>query len=174
MRQAMSLSPWTPPIPFLTYFMVASGRFDPFLADVHHALARVLQRRGKTNEAPAHYRMARKLDATIELDPMCREIMSNAEPEGHRPKGRLASAEQVRAASKREFMDVHPDVGGTSEAAQHANNMRDGLDAWIETEGPIWGLIPLTPHMPAHDLGRRTLCGKTRRGLDLPVPLTPV
>ena len=119
--------------PFLDYFMVAAGRFDALLADVHHALARVLQRLGKTNEAPAHYRMARKLDATIELDPMCREIMSNAELDNHPPKCRLASAEQVRAAWK--LKDVHPDVGGTKEAAQHAN--RDVVVARIEPDfGP--------------------------------------
>jgi hypothetical protein len=123
--------------PFLDYFMVAAGRFDPFLADVHHALARVLQRRGKTTEPPAHYRAARQLDATIELDPMCREIVSNAELDSHPPKGRLASAEQVRAAWKRKLRDVHPDVGGKKEVTQHANNVRDLPVARIEPDlGP--------------------------------------
>jgi len=123
--------------PFLDYFMVAAGRFDPFLADVHHALARVLQRRGKSTEAPMHYRMARTLDPTIELDPMCREIMSKAELDSHPPKGGLASAEQVRAAWQRKLKDVRANVDGTKEAAQHANNVRDVLVARIEPDlGP--------------------------------------
>jgi tetratricopeptide (TPR) repeat protein len=134
--------------PFLDYFMVAAGRFDPFLADVHHALARVLQRRGKTTEAPAHYRMARQLDATIELDPMCLEIVSNAELDSHPPKGRLASAVQVRAAWKRKLGDVHPGVGGKKEVNQHANNVRDVLVARIEPD--------LGPHSATAAFGSRS------------------
>jgi len=121
--------------PFLDYFMVAAGRFDPFLADVHHALARVLQRRGEITEAQVHYRMAKRLDPTIELDLMCREIMSDAELASHSPKDRLAIAEQVHVAWK--LKDVPLDVGGTKQAAQHANNLRDVLVARIEPDlGP--------------------------------------
>jgi len=53
--------------------------FDPLVADVHHALARVLQRRGKAEEARQHYHLARRIDRTINLNPMYREIMSDAD-----------------------------------------------------------------------------------------------
>ena len=49
---------------------------------------------------------------------------------------RSASAKQVRAAWKRKLKEVHPDMGGTKEAAQHATNMRDVLLAWIEAGRP--------------------------------------
>ena len=130
-----------PSDPFLDYFMVAAGRFDPFLADVHHALARVLQRRGKSTEAPMHYRMARNLDPTIELAPMCRDIRSDAELDSRPTKGGLASTEQVRAAWKRKLKDGHPNVSGTKQAAQHANNVRDVAVDWIEAGTP-----DLAPH----------------------------
>jgi Tfp pilus assembly protein PilF len=51
----------------------------PFVADAHHALARVLQRQGKGDEARWHYRLAQRIDPTIELDPMHREIMPEAD-----------------------------------------------------------------------------------------------
>lgn len=59
-------SPWIASIP-LDFVMVAEGRFDPFLADVHHP--RVLQQCRKTNGAPMDYRWhGTELDATIERD----------------------------------------------------------------------------------------------------------
>jgi hypothetical protein len=47
-----------------------------------------------------------------------------------------ASVEDVRAAWKRKLKQVHPDVGGSKEAAQHATNMREVLVAWIEAGRP--------------------------------------
>jgi tetratricopeptide (TPR) repeat protein len=52
-------------------------------ADMHHALARVLQRQGKVDEAKLHYHLSKRNDATVELDPMYREIMSDADLEDH-------------------------------------------------------------------------------------------
>ena len=49
---------------------------------------------------------------------------------------RMATAEQVRAAWKRKLKEVHPDVGGSKEAAQHATSMRDVLLAWIAAGRP--------------------------------------
>src|SRR5262245_18775574 len=49
---------------------------------------------------------------------------------------RWAKAEQIRAAWKQKLKEVHPDVGGTKEAAQHATNMRDVLLVWIEAGRP--------------------------------------
>jgi hypothetical protein len=55
---------------------------------------------------------------------------------------RLATAEEIRVAWKRKLKNVHPDVGGTKEAAQHATNMRDVLVAWIEAGRPDLGAEP--------------------------------
>ena len=57
------------------YAMVGIYRFDPFLADAHHALARVLQRQVRSEEARTHYHLARRIDPAIDLDPMHQEIM---------------------------------------------------------------------------------------------------
>jgi hypothetical protein len=55
---------------------------------------------------------------------------------------RSASVDQVRAAWKRKLKEVHPDVGGTKEASQHATNMRDVLLAWIEAGRPNLKIHP--------------------------------
>lgn len=67
------------------YAMLAEDRFDPFLADIHHALARALQRRGKAGEARRHYRSACRIDPSIELDPVYREIMSDTDLQSQMP-----------------------------------------------------------------------------------------
>jgi len=58
------------------------------------------------------------------------------EARAHLGTERAASADQVRAAWKRKLKEVHPDMGGTKEAAQHATNMRDVLLAWIDAGRP--------------------------------------
>lgn len=47
-----------------------------------------------------------------------------------------ASLEDVRNAWRHKLKQVHPDVGGTKEEAQHVTNMRDVLVAWIEAGKP--------------------------------------
>lgn len=65
------------------YAMVGIYRFDPFLADAHHALARVLQRQARSEEARTHYHLARRIDPAIELDPMHREIIPSKSAGGY-------------------------------------------------------------------------------------------
>lgn len=58
-------------------------QYSVFFSDVHHALARVLQRQGHREEAWLHYHLAKRHDPQIELDPMFREIISEADLEDH-------------------------------------------------------------------------------------------
>jgi hypothetical protein len=62
---------------------------------------------------------------------------------------RGATADQVRAGWKRKLKEVHPDMGGTKEATQHATNMRDVLLAWIDAGGPCLEEEPnpTSPHV---------------------------
>jgi len=62
---------------------IARYRHDPFSADEHHALARVLQRQGKIEEAMLHYHLSKRIDPTIPLDPMYLEIMKESDLENH-------------------------------------------------------------------------------------------
>jgi tetratricopeptide (TPR) repeat protein len=52
-------------------------------ADLHSHLARVLQKKGDIQEAKLHYHLSKRCDATIELDPLYREIMSDADLGDH-------------------------------------------------------------------------------------------
>jgi CHAT domain-containing protein/tetratricopeptide (TPR) repeat protein len=52
-------------------------------ADLHHALARVLQRQGDVEQARLHYHLAKRIDPTVELDPMYLQIMRRDELENH-------------------------------------------------------------------------------------------
>ncbi|WP_260691659.1 tetratricopeptide repeat protein [Rhizobium laguerreae] len=65
------------------YAAVALHDHGPFSADMHHGLARVLQRQGNREEAWLHYHLARRVDPTIELDPMFREILTDEDIENH-------------------------------------------------------------------------------------------
>jgi hypothetical protein len=62
---------------------VALFQYSVFFSDVHHALARVLQRQGNREEAWMHYHLAKRHDPQIELDPMFREIITDADLEDH-------------------------------------------------------------------------------------------
>jgi tetratricopeptide (TPR) repeat protein len=65
------------------YAPVAVHDHSPFSADIHHALARVLQRQGDQEQAWLHYHLARRVDPTIDLDPMYKEILTEADIEDH-------------------------------------------------------------------------------------------
>ena len=65
------------------YSMMALYDHNPFSADVHHALARVLQQQGKIEEAKLHYHLTKRIDPTTQLDPMYLEIMSESDLENH-------------------------------------------------------------------------------------------
>jgi tetratricopeptide (TPR) repeat protein len=65
------------------YDVIAMHDHSPFSADLHHALARVLQRQGNRDEAWLHYHLARRVDPTTELDPMYREILTEEDVENH-------------------------------------------------------------------------------------------
>ena len=65
------------------YSVMASYDQNPFSADVHHALARVLQQQGKIEEAKLHYHLTKRIDPTTQLDPMYLEIMSESDLENH-------------------------------------------------------------------------------------------
>ena len=71
----------------LTYLtrnsFVALYNYDPFFADVHHALARVLQHQGKIEEAKLHYHLTKRIDPTTPLDPMYLEITSESDLDIH-------------------------------------------------------------------------------------------
>ena len=62
---------------------VAVYHQDPFSAHVHHALARVLQRQNKIEEAMLLYHLAKRIDPTIPLDSMYLEIMKESDLENH-------------------------------------------------------------------------------------------
>lgn len=64
---------------------------------------------------------------------------------------RRADSDQVRTAWKRKLKHVHPDLGGTKEAAQHATNMRDVLLAWIEAGKPDLNEQPYPAFTPCAD-----------------------
>ena len=79
LRQALETD-----ISYITrYQAIGMFNYGPFAADLHHALARVLQRQGKDDEARLHYHLAKRNDATTELDPMYLEIMTEADLENH-------------------------------------------------------------------------------------------
>jgi CHAT domain-containing protein/lipopolysaccharide biosynthesis regulator YciM len=63
---------------------------SPFWADVHHALARVLQGRGNLDEARLHYHLTKRIDPETVLDPRYLEIMSTEDLEDH-PIDRLST-----------------------------------------------------------------------------------
>ena len=65
------------------YAVVAMHDHSLFLADVQHGLARVLQRQGKREEAWLHYHLCKRMDPTMPLDPMFREIISEEDLENH-------------------------------------------------------------------------------------------
>lgn len=65
------------------YSVMASYNHNSFSADVHHALARVLQQQGKIEEAKLHYHLTKRIDPTTQLDPMYLEIMSESDLENH-------------------------------------------------------------------------------------------
>lgn len=65
------------------YASVAMYHYGPVPSDLHHALARVLQRQEKIDEAKLHYHLSKRNDATVVLDPMYREIMTDADLENH-------------------------------------------------------------------------------------------
>jgi hypothetical protein len=52
---------------------------------------------------------------------------------------RLAETHEIRLAWKRKLKSVHPDAGGSKRAAQHVNNMRDVLLAWVAAGRPDCG-----------------------------------
>lgn len=83
---------------------------------------------------------------------------------------RLASAEQVRAAWKRKLKEVHPDVGGTKEAAQHATNMRDLLVTWIEAGRPD---LEAAPHSAYAAYARSQSRAQNFTWQDVPQPQSP-
>jgi CHAT domain-containing protein/tetratricopeptide (TPR) repeat protein len=56
---------------------------SPFWADVHHALARVLQARGNVKEARLHYHLTKRIDPETVLDPRYLRIMSTEDLEDH-------------------------------------------------------------------------------------------
>lgn len=73
----------TDPAYMTRYSMMAMYDHSPFPADVHHALARVLQHQGKIKEAKLHYHLTKRIDPTTPLDPMYLEIMSESDLENH-------------------------------------------------------------------------------------------
>lgn len=65
------------------YEMAAFYNHRPLPADIHHALARVLQQQKKDEEARLHYHLTKRIDATSELDPMFLQIMSEEDLDYH-------------------------------------------------------------------------------------------
>jgi tetratricopeptide (TPR) repeat protein len=65
------------------YAMFAMHSSAPFLADLHHALARILQRRGDREEAWLHYHLAKRIDPNLDLDPMYLDILTREDIENH-------------------------------------------------------------------------------------------
>jgi CHAT domain-containing protein/tetratricopeptide (TPR) repeat protein len=63
----------------------AVGMFsrNPFFADCHHTLARVLQKLKRVDEAKLHYHLAKRIDPVMDLDPIYLEIMTEADLENH-------------------------------------------------------------------------------------------
>ena len=70
--------------------------YNPVWADLHHALARVLQQLGKNEDAWLHYHLAKVTLPTIELDPMSREIISDADLLWHPRSTRTGSSGQTK------------------------------------------------------------------------------
>lgn len=79
LRAALEMDP-----SYVTRFNVLAWyEYDPFIADIHHALARVLQRQNKIEESRLHYYLAKRIDATTQLNPMYLDIMSESDLENH-------------------------------------------------------------------------------------------
>ncbi|MGK3966797.1 CHAT domain-containing protein [Sorangium sp. So ce118] len=69
---------------YVTRFeLVARYHSSSFFADLHHALARVLQKQDNAKEAQLHYHLARRVDPQIKLDPMYTEILSEEDLDVH-------------------------------------------------------------------------------------------
>ena len=55
--------------------------FSALSADLHNLLARILQKQGNIKEAKLHYYLSKRNDATISLDPMHQDIMTDVDLE---------------------------------------------------------------------------------------------
>jgi CHAT domain-containing protein/Tfp pilus assembly protein PilF len=118
-------------------------------ADLHHALARVLQQQGNLDEARLHYHLTKRIDPTVELDPMYLQIMPREELENHpaqRPvPGEFESDEQrlqyllsrpsyqalTEAAAEPGMSDLRDRVLATAAAAQQDGDYAEAARLWV-------------------------------------------
>jgi CHAT domain-containing protein/tetratricopeptide (TPR) repeat protein len=118
-------------------------------ADLHHALARVLQHQGNLEEARLHYHLAKRVDPTVELDPKYLQIMPREELENHpaeRPvPGEFDSDEQrlqyllgrpsyqalTEATAEPGMSDLRSRVLATADAAQRRGDYAEAARLWV-------------------------------------------
>jgi CHAT domain-containing protein/Tfp pilus assembly protein PilF len=118
-------------------------------ADLHHALARVLQQEGNLDEARLHYHLTKRIDPTVELDPMYLQIMPREELENYPaerpPPGEFDSDEQrleyllgrpsyqalTEAAAEPGMSDLRDPVLATAVAAQRRGDYAEAARLWV-------------------------------------------
>lgn len=119
-------------------------------ADLHHALARVLQRCGDADQARLHYHLAKRIDPTIVLDRMYLDVMSRADLENHpgepipQPNSTVSDEERLRyllsrptypelaeAARLPGMAGIKDGVLGTVAAAQRRGSFVEAAQLWV-------------------------------------------
>ncbi len=144
-------------------------------ADLHHALARVLQQQGDLDEARLHYHLTKRIDPTVELDPMYLQIMSREELENHPaekpPPGVFDSGEQrlqylldrpsyqalTEAAAEPGMSDLRDPVLATAAAVQRRGDYAEAARLWVVVQclaGVGWAELY---HLMALDDGQRLM-----------------
>jgi tetratricopeptide (TPR) repeat protein len=123
---------------------VAMYDHQPFWADVHAHLARVLRLRGDDEEARLHYHLAKRVDPTVELDPGYLEIMSREDLEDH-PSDRYVAETWLDTLDLSTFGDQQDQVRTLLRLAyaSDADTMQRRARELVERES----LLPVAVHL---------------------------